>query len=260
MEYDKVSERGNVLFLILIAVVLFAALSYAVTRSTQSSGNINEEEASLAASQITQYATLINQSVIRLKAISGCSDTDISFHYDSNGNGTLETDGSDNYYNNTVTNNDCYVFHPDGAGLAYIPPKLEWLDGVNSAQNHYGEIYFTSRACIPYVGTGEGPCNSSGDDEELMMYIPYINQTLCQKLAEKFEVVQPGGAVPIDDTSAWYDNNYFVGTYSNGAKLSNNVGSDTSETINGSFSGCFEGGGGVPASGTYHFYNVVIAR
>ena len=72
-------SSGNVLFLILIAVVLFAALSYAVTSSSRSSGNVDKEKNELAISNLMQQLTLLDQSIMRLKILNKCTDKEISF-------------------------------------------------------------------------------------------------------------------------------------------------------------------------------------
>lgn len=60
-------QSGNVLFLILIAVALFAALSYAVTQSTRTNGaNADEDKAALIASQIVQMAAAVKTARDRL--------------------------------------------------------------------------------------------------------------------------------------------------------------------------------------------------
>lgn len=77
------SQRGNVLFLILIAVVLFAALSYAVSRSSSGgSKGISDEKARLGASEIEQYVSLLRSEVERLMITNGCTIENLDWRND----------------------------------------------------------------------------------------------------------------------------------------------------------------------------------
>src|SRR5688500_18709552 len=63
----RVKESGNVLFLILIAVALFAALSYAVTQSTRSGGgDAGRETSRISGAQMTQYPASIRTALVRM--------------------------------------------------------------------------------------------------------------------------------------------------------------------------------------------------
>ena len=76
-------ERGNVLFLILIAVALFAALSYAVTSSTRSgNANITEDQIKLGASRVQQYVSLMRTEVQRLMVARGCTVENLDWRND----------------------------------------------------------------------------------------------------------------------------------------------------------------------------------
>lgn len=59
-------ENGNALFLILIAVALFAALSYAITNSRRGGGNIDRETATLNAASLVQMTTLLRSAADRM--------------------------------------------------------------------------------------------------------------------------------------------------------------------------------------------------
>ena len=63
--------HGNALFLILIAVALFAALSYAVTNSGRGGSGIDSEKADILAAQIFNEAAAIQSAYQRLEIIGG---------------------------------------------------------------------------------------------------------------------------------------------------------------------------------------------
>lgn len=108
-------QHGNVLFLILIAVALFAALSYAVTKSTSGGGNSNREKNALLASEILQMTTSMRVALQRIHISNGIAISDIVFcDGDASGCDTL---------GDTVdlcsTGTSC-LFSPEGGGLTSL--------------------------------------------------------------------------------------------------------------------------------------------
>ena len=72
------SERGNALFLILIAVALFAALSYAITQSGRGGGTIDRETVVITAGQVVEQPAAVRTAVTRM-IITGTSANSITF-------------------------------------------------------------------------------------------------------------------------------------------------------------------------------------
>ena len=105
------SQNGNVLFLILIAVILFAVLSYAVTRSSRGGGpSADADKKNLDVSATLQYLTGIRAAIQRMM-INGCDETQISFEMPATGT----------YYHNpnSPTDKHCNVFDPAGGGISF---------------------------------------------------------------------------------------------------------------------------------------------
>ena len=131
-------ERGNVLFLILIAVSLFAALSYAVTRMGRTPGStIEDEKAKLSQAQIDVYMAQINQGTNRLKLINKCKTIDYTPPADQG-----------------AEDKTCHMFHPYGGGVAYRDFGLDAcaLQGIDLTALAIGE----SACGVVYAGTSGG--------------------------------------------------------------------------------------------------------
>lgn len=118
------NASGNVLFLILVAVVLFAALSYAVTQSSRGTGSVSKETAQIHASQITQYPTLLKQEILRMN-VKGSTLTDIRFAYNNIPAPANQFDWQNQmgYWNNDPENE---IFNPAGGGVFFQIPDPKW--------------------------------------------------------------------------------------------------------------------------------------
>lgn len=107
------SQRGNALFLILIAVALFAALSYALTQSGRGGGNISNQTALITAAQVTEAPADIRSAVSRM-VLSGVSGTNlVYFHASSTADAAV----------NVFT-------QPLGGGAVNVPPPTAACNAV----------------------------------------------------------------------------------------------------------------------------------
>lgn len=234
-------ERGNVLFLILLAVVLFAALSYAVTGSMRGGEgkSASAETVKARAAQILQLSTLFEQTITRLRLVNGCKDTQISF----------ENPVQSGYVNASAPSDKrCHVFDKAGGGLNW-PENLAYVT-VNS---NYG-WEFGGQYIITNVGT---------PDYELVMRLSIGGSSdypetrsssiaLCEEINRNLM----GQTVDILDAFPASQGDSFSGVY--GAKTI--VIGD--EVIANAFppghsSACFRRSNNV---GGYFFYHVLIAR
>lgn len=175
-------QRGNILFLILLAVVLFAALSYAVTSSTRGGGNdVSTEKAQANAARYLQFTTLIENTVTRM-LLSGVKESEISFGGTSNYKSPNDGQWCWNSNPNCLTAS-CKVFDPAGGGAT--PMMFEDIGvrhpGYNVGANYYpkpGHIYIRQGA-IYNVGT---------DAPDLIFSIMGVDAATCNEVNKRMGI------------------------------------------------------------------------
>lgn len=236
------NQAGNVLFIILIACALFGALSYTVANMMRggSGTEISEQRAEVFAGEILDYARTVRQAV-QTVAINGCDTLGISFS-----NNIVS-----GYAHSPVVSDSCQVFHVDGGGASYVIPHNDWLADVSGPPALQGQWYFPADVCIPDIGTSSTGCESdSGDNEDLIMILPYIRSEICTEINDILTDTKSALSGTGDE---WLDaETKFTGAMSDGEVM------DQDGRMNGCFAG--DGGADTPASGTYHFFQVLKPR
>ena len=221
-------ENGSAIIIVFIAVVLLAALTFAVISSDRgNTNNLTAGQAQIAASEIMKYARSVESAVKKLQLVNECSEDQISF----------ENNAVSGYTNaNSPVDNSCHVFDVNGGGLTWVSPNN---------LNDNSEWYFTDSTLITDVNS-----NANG---ELIMLLPNTLEEICREINRRINISD----IPQDQTPAFSS----LGSikFTGGFSAILDTLSDAGSALDGNKTGCFEGGG-VPATGTYHFYHVLIAR
>lgn len=233
----SMNQKGNVLFLILIAVALFAALSYAVTQSSRSGGDASRETNILNSAQLTQYPTSVRTAVMRL-IIDGYQDTQLLF----NRPGEFSTDSEARE-----------VFHPVGGGAIYQAAPSEMLNPGES-----GDWFFNMEFEIPEIGLSSA---SSMGGNELIAFLPGITDSVCRRLNLEAGI-ETNPTDPIPESHTNFETDYETNIDDDYTFPADEVilGDDTDPDTNaysGKPFGCFKNNGG---DGDFVFYSVLLER
>lgn len=155
------NESGNVLFFILIGVVLYAALSFTITKS-DSNSNLDAQSVFALSNNFIQYGNAVKQGVARVRAQNGCVLEQISFDrspFDGSYSGGA-------YLNpNSPPDYRCHVFHPDGGN---VEDKTAYF----ADQMSFDILNYVVGSGMPGVGTW-----NCGDTSCTEMYMFGIAQT-----------------------------------------------------------------------------------
>ena len=151
------TDSGNVLFLILIAVVLFAALSYAVTQSSRGGGSVDRETNKLIAQKFINFGNSVRVGVQRMQLIEGIDVQDINFGENATGSNA--------------------IFAAEGGGVAWIDPPPEAYDGGGPY------VWSFSKPSNNWGAWGVGT-DTSGSGAEAFIWIMNLDEDVCKSINE----------------------------------------------------------------------------
>jgi len=153
------NQRGNVLFLILIAVALFAALSYAVTQSSRSGGDAGRETNVLNSAQLAQYPNQIRTAILR-QVIDGTAVTAVRFNEPADF-GDLDAQRLG-------------VFNPEGGGAVFQDAPGDFM-----ADGNPGTWTYNLDNEVEEIGTTGGAGVISND---LIAFLDNVTLAVCQRI------------------------------------------------------------------------------
>jgi hypothetical protein len=217
------NSSGNVLFLILIAVALFAALSYAVTSSTRSGGgDASRESNDVKAASLLQYTSSLRAAIQRM-IVGGVDITNLNFTAPSNFA--------------SCTNTAACVFHPSGGGVIY---QNNSLGGMGLGIFSGSWVFSQGNSAVLNVGT-----NGVGG-EDLIAFSLDIDKGICEAINKKLGL--PYSPVPVSGSQAYSPEEISANAGGVGITLS---------ALTGKYEGCYLGN---DTDEEYVYFSVLVAR
>ena len=234
------SQRGSILFMILLAVVLFAALNYAVTSSNGGdTKNASSESADAAAAEILGWFASLDSAIMRMK-LNGIAYEDMSFGYQSySQNGAVY---STNYIHNTrCVTTTCMIFKSDGGGVK--PPDFSQYAPLEPT----GWTPTYLKAGLSYIKMMQWP-GAGSPLNDVVLYIQAVRPEICASFNSKIGISSmPSSTGPFVD-------GHVVSSWDNSATIFTNP-----STLYGKDS--FAAGNSGSGAGLYcNIYHVAIKR
>lgn len=238
-------ESGNVMFYIFVCIALLAALSYAVAHGSRSSmKGLTQDRARLYATETMAYTDAVAKAVTTLR-LRGIPATTLDFG----------VAGLTGYDNAACTDAGCEIYNPAGGGVNFTVPAAEWLETAYSAHAEYRKAFFDGTLCIPQVGTGNSGCAAdSTDNEELVMFVPFIKREVCLVINDLAGVTNPSGEPPTYGACPWATK--FAGAFANSRALSGGG----ADALAGKTAACIQTTTCAGMNNSYHYYQVLQAR
>jgi hypothetical protein len=237
------NSRGNALFLILIAVALFAALAYAVTQSSRGGGTSSREQVEIDVALAIQQAAMIETTINRLLLTTNAQQ--VKFR-----NVPLATADEGNIQNryyapdgSTLTNVVTVgLFNPD-YGLTSVPVAPIKLSKDTSSTSFGWKMFYN----IPVIVNGVHAGTSLGDE---ILVLDYFGGSITLEACQAINKGLTGSTAILSDT--------VTGAVVSAMDMINSNGSISSSSGSGSYNipaseGCFARDGGT----RYQYFKLI---
>lgn len=216
--------------MILICIVLFAALSYALSQQRNEGSALSSEKIRLVSGDVIDMGNGLSEATTRLR-LRRVSEDHISF----------QNDHVAGYTNPACTGDECKIFSYDGGGKEWETPSPDINQGTD-----WG---FTGDLAIQDIGTGNA---------DLIGILPRLPEAVCNQINRMIGLYGNAGTPPV---VASITANKFTGSYNATPTLVSGA------VFNGQMSGCIKvtaaSGSAVsagPLNNTYVFYQVLESR
>lgn len=220
-------QNGNALFIILLAIGLIGALSFAIQGSGQNkNANIDRETLIIRVSEVFRYSSELERGV-NFVLQNGYSESDIRFAHPNS-----HTDYGDLASDSDKTDQ---VFDREGGGARFRSAP----DGINDGSNW--EFY--GHTALAHVGS---------DRSELVAVLPNITQAFCDEINKSV-----GYAAQPEDTGTCI-NGGATARFDTGTQFfsSPNTTDETTFSVKPSLRGCIE----CTSDNSLHYFHVLLAR
>jgi hypothetical protein len=224
----KKGESGNIMLYILLAIVLLAALSLALTKGGGFAGGaVAQDKQKLMATEIIDYGDVLSKATTQLR-LRGIAFNQLSF----------AATGMAAAYGTPGASPTSELFNTQGGGITLKPPPDE-------AMVTPGPYIFTAANEIAGIGT---TCGNNGCTDLLMVAGP-LQQAVCAEIDALIPVSTTSGLPPV--ATAFDTTTLYAGT----ATYSDTVGNDSdSAGLYGKTAGCLE------SASQYYYYQVLLAQ